>query len=177
MKTAAFRKACVWLRILTLLAGPLSSAETNTTPPVLKVEVKAPVSWNLLPTDRFPECFAASLSDALTRQGLSLPVTELRSIENPAKVPYLLRVEITEWRIADAGDIACTFSARLKTPAGERRLGEYSATRWAPGVLSASSKRAYYPRELDGLQTLTRDLEKSGLLPRSAPPEFVSGSQ
>jgi hypothetical protein len=178
MKTAALRKACVWLRMLSFLAGPLASAENPTTPPAVKIEVTVPASWKLLRSDQFPELFAASLSDALSRQGLSVPAAALRSVEEPTKVPYLLKIAVTEWRMAEAGDIACTFTASLQTPDGERRLGEYAGTRWAPGVLySNSTSRAYYPTQLDGVRTLARDLERSELLSKSQPSPFAGVSQ
>jgi hypothetical protein len=138
------------------------------------VEVKVPTSWNLLPSDRFPELFAASLGDALSREGLTVPITALRSVEDPTKATYVLKVEITDWKMANAGDIACTFTASLKTPVDERRLGEYSRMRWAPGVIYSNSNHAYYPTQLDGLRALARDLDRSELLHEPPTLHFAS---
>lgn len=165
MKTTAARTIrCFFLGIL-LVAAPALSAESAAN--TLKVQVRTPPSWNL-PGERFPEFFAASLSDVLNRQGLSLPVAELRSVEDPQKAPLLLKIEVTEWRMTDAGDISCTFTASLKTPQGERRLGQYADTRWVPGVLLGNSSRAYYPMQLEGVQALCRDLAKAELFSPSA---------
>jgi hypothetical protein len=111
--------------------------------------------------DRFPEFFAASLSDAVNRQGLSFSLSELRSVEDPEKVPYLLKVTVTDWKATEGGDIACAFSATLKTPEGEKELGHYADTRWMPGVLIGNSNRAYYSMQSKGVKALARELAKA----------------
>lgn len=165
MNIPAFSKVCLLVCGLGLLLAPASAASASSEArPTLKVQVNIPPSWNLVPGEPLPAFIAASLSDALARQGLSLPVAELRSAEDAAKVPYLLKVDVTDWRRTLDGDLMCTLNATLRTPQGERQIGVYSDTCWAPGVIYAHSKSAYYPTRLEPIRALVRDLENSELL-------------
>jgi hypothetical protein len=84
------------------------------------------------------------------------------------KSPIFLKIDVTDCRRTIDGDLACTLNATLRTPQGERRLGVYSDTVWAPGVIYAHSKSAYYPMRLEPIRALVRDLENSELLPNVA---------
>lgn len=169
MNIPTISKVCLLVCSLGLCLGPAFAApEKSGAPVTLKVQVNMPSSLNLLPGEPLPNFVAASISDALARQGLSLPVTELRSVEDLAKVPYLLKIDITDWQRTLDGDFTCTLNATLRTPQGERRIGVYSDTCWAPGVIYAHSKSAYFPTRLDPIRALVRDLENSELLANTA---------
>jgi hypothetical protein len=49
-------------------------------------------------------------------------------VDNPDNAPYLLTINLMEWRFDRIGNITCTFTAGLKTPRGTRHLGVYSDT-------------------------------------------------
>jgi hypothetical protein len=138
MNTFAVRKA--WRLMCGLfLAAPLLAQD------VVRLQVVTPPAWRLLPEQRFADLFAGSLRDALANHGYVQPLAVLGAVEDPAKVPHLLTVTITDWRIADSGNITCSFTASLRTPAGEHPLGTFADTVWAPGVVYPGSGHAYYP--------------------------------
>ncbi len=169
MNTPAFSKVCLLVCGLGLYFAPASAASGNPgARATLKVQVNMPPALNLLPGEPLSNFIAASISDALARQGLSFPVAELRSVEAATKVPYLLKIEVTDWRTTIGGDFMCTLNATLRTPQGERPIGVYSDTCWAPGVIYAHSKSAYFPTRLEPIRALVRDLENSELLPNAA---------
>ena len=169
MNIPALSKVCLLVCSLGLFIAPSIAASANPDAPVtLKVQVNMPPSWNLIPGEPLPNFIAASISDALARQGFSLPVAELRSVEDAKKVPYLLKIDVADWGRAIDGDLTCTLDATLRTPQGERWIGAYPDTCWAPGVIYAHSKSAYYPTRLEPIRALVRDLENSDLLSNAA---------
>jgi hypothetical protein len=171
MNTSAVRKA--WMMICgLLLAGPLFAQD------VVRLQVVTPSAWRMLPEQRFADLFAGSLRDALAAHGYLQPLTVLSAVEDPAKVPHLLTITITDWRITDHANITCSFSASLKTPAGERALGTFTDTVWAPGVVYPNSGHAYYPLSGPAIRELGERLATSGLssnqfASRVAPPAHV----
>lgn len=168
MNSASILKLCLLLCVLGIVAAPAkgSSAKPSERPKV-KLQVSMPQSWNLAPGELLPDLIAESISDALRREGFTLPIVALRSVEDATKVPYLLKVDVTEWGRTIDGDLRCTFTAILRTPAGERRIGAYANTIWAPGVLYAHSTSAYFPTRTEPIRALARDLENSELLFKS----------
>lgn len=166
MKTAILFRTLGLIFSFGLLGSPGLSLESNP-PPVLKLHVHTPYNWKSSYDHRFPDLFATSLRSALSAHGVSLPMEELRPMEDPAKLPHLLRVDVTDWRITSDGDLSCTFTATLRTPQGERQIGVYKDTLWQPGVIYSASNRPYYPINLDAVQALGRDLARSELLSAS----------
>jgi hypothetical protein len=168
MNTSLF-KLCLFLCGLGVITAPAAPAAGKPDEPItIKLQVNMPQTWNLAPGEPLPDFIAGSISEALRRAGFTLPVEALRSAEDATKVPYLLKVEVTEWGRTIDGDFNCTFAATLRTPAGERRIGVYSNTTWAPGVIYAHSKSAYFPTRTEPIRALARDLESSELLSGSA---------
>lgn len=163
MKTAILLRACALIFAFGLFAAPGFAVEAGQ-PSVLKIYVHTPLGWKSSYDHRFPELFASSLRSALSTHGVSLPMAELLPMEDPAKLPLLLKVDITDWRITSDGDLSCTFTATLQTPQGERQIGVYKDTLWQPGAISTPLNRPYYPINLTPIQTLGRDLVRSGLL-------------
>jgi hypothetical protein len=115
-----------------------SASETGTPAPApvpLKVLVNVPPSWDLFLDDRIGEAFAEQMRAIFEQEGFRGPVEAMRFVEEPARVPYLLTVNLHEWRIHHAGRITCTFGATLQTPQGTQDLGLYTNTtmRWLNG--------------------------------------------
>jgi hypothetical protein len=164
MKNSILRKACAWIGGL-FLAAPILFAQDNAS---LRLQVVTPPAWRVLPEQRFTDLFGGSLRQALSDQGYHLPVAELGSMENAANVPYLLKVTVTDWRVTDFGNITCSFSASLKTPTGERPLGDYANTVWSPGVIYPNGGHAYYPLSGTAIRDLGSKLAASGL-PKGGP--------
>lgn len=176
MNIPVFSRACLLVCGLWLFAASISSASIDADEPVLKVQVNLPASWNPAPGDPLPDFIAGSISDAIMRQIFTWPVAAVRSSEDVQRAAYLLKIDVTEWRRTSDGDFSCTFAATLRTPHEERRIGIYSNTTWAPGVLYADSTSAYYPTPLDPIHALVRDLENSGLLRDTSQAKSRSGS-
>ncbi len=135
----------------------------------LKVQVIAPPTWNLLIDDKVSEALVARVREVFSRAGFALPVDELRPMESPSKVPYLLTLNLTEWRINRVGNIDCTFTANLKTPRGTRELGIYSNTtmQWLGGRGRFGLSQGFVAAAEGALRDLSTDLAKTDLLPRS----------
>ena len=169
MNTGVFSRVCLLLCGLGLLAAPASAVSPGSDVlPTLKVQVKFAPSWNLAAEDPLPGFIADSICDALARRGLTWRLATVRSVEDPNKVPYLLKIDVTDWRRRTDGDYDCTFAATLRTPQGERQIGVYANTTWAPGVIYAHSKSAYFPLWSDPIGALCRDLEKTKLFSDTA---------
>lgn len=153
------------------MSSPLARAANPSAPKTdaLKVQVIVPPTWNLLSDDKVGEALADRVRDVLYRAGFTLPVSELRLVEDPSKVPYLLTINLTEWRINRIGGIDCSFTASLKTPRGSRELGLYpnATTQWldAPGRFGLSRK--FVEAAEGALRTLCTDLANSELLPNA----------
>lgn len=106
-----------------------------TAPTPLKVLVNVPPSWDLFLDDRIGDAFTEQVRSILEEQGFHGPIEAMRFVEEPAKVPYLITVNLHEWRINRTGQVACTFGATLQTPRGTHDLGLYTNTtmRWLNG--------------------------------------------
>lgn len=153
---------------LALLVAPLLRAvpELSSTP-ALKVEINTPPSWNLLIDDRVSEWFVDGVRAELERQGFNGRVEEMRFPEDPGRVPFLLTLNLAEWRINRAGFIDCTLTATLHTPDGERRLGIYhhSLPRWMGGFGRWGLQRAFADAADEVITDLVRDLARTEQLP------------
>jgi len=132
----------------------------------LKVHVNVPPTWSLLVDDRISEMFVDAVRELLARRGFTSPVEEVRFVEDPAKTPYLLTINLMEWRMQRTGAIDCTLAASLQTPRGTKQLGVYHHTsfHWL------GSGRFGLAREFDeaasgALNDLCNDLARSELLP------------
>lgn len=135
----------------------------------LKVQVIVPPTWNLLIDDKVSEALVERMRDVFYRAGFTRPLEEVRSFEIPSKVPYLLTINLTEWRINRVGNIDCTFTANLKTPRGTRELGQYTNTtmQWLDGRGRFGLSRAFVDAAEGALRDLYTDLAKTDLLPGS----------
>lgn len=141
----------------------------------LKVLVNVPPTWDLFLDDRIGDAFTEQVRAILEDEGFRGPIEGLRFVEEPARVPYLLTVNLHDWRISRSGQVACTFAATLQTPHGTRDLGLYTHTtmrclhgpgRWG---LSASFEEAAVGAIRNLCDTLTRSELVPGLRPDPRP--------
>lgn len=142
MTSTAFHRIGLVALLFTLLALD-GAASVPGHPSGIKVQVVASPTAKHAVDGRLSALFATSVCDILVRQGLA--VEELRSDDEPAREPVLLRVELTEWRVTKEGDFSCTFDAVLRTPQGEQRIGTFADTRWWPGVISPVANHPFLP--------------------------------
>jgi hypothetical protein len=157
----------VRLALLALLAVTPVHAETLIKDPLaLKVQVNVPASWNILLDDRIAEDFVDGVGQVLRRRGFSRPVEALSLVEAPEKTPYLLTLNLVEWRMNRTGSIDCTLHAQLQTPRGTRNLGVYHASSFhSPGTGRWSLARDFDEAASEVLNQLGGDIAKSELLP------------
>ena len=168
MNSSALRHVCLFgvaalFMSLSVRAATPSAPEADT----LKVQVIVPPTWNLLIDDKVSEALVDRVRDVFYQAGFTQPVDELRRVEDPSKVPYLLTIHLTEWRINRIGLIDCTFTANLKTPRGTRDLGLYTNTsmQWLDGPGRFGLSRAFVETAEGALRTLYTHLANCDLLP------------
>lgn len=163
-RSILFRSA--WSCGLLLLLSACTTIEQPEVPGTLKVQVNVPPSWNVLLDDRVSEAFVDRVRDVFARDGFDRPVTEVRYVEDPAKLPYLLTINLTEWRINRLGMIDCTFTASLQTPNGTRQLGVYTNTtmRWFGGPGRWGLSRTFDEAAEGAIHDLCRDIAKTEML-------------
>lgn len=166
MKTHSFRNLAR-VAIFALLAATPTHAETVIKDPLaLKVQVNVPPTWNVLVDDRIAEDFVDGVGQILRRRGFTRPVEALSLVEAPGRAPYLLTIDLVEWRINRTGLIDCTLHADLQTPWGTRNLGLYHASSLRlPGGGRWTLARDFDEAASDVLNQLCNDLAKSELIP------------
>lgn len=166
-----------------LLCGALLSLSACATthqpevPGTLKVTVNVPPTWNMLIDDRVSEAFTDRVRDVFYRAGFDRPVEELRYVEDPSKVPYLLTINLLDWRINRIGNIDCTFGATLQTPRGTRDLGLYTNTtmRWFGGIGRWGLARSFEEAAEGAIRSLCDAVVKTEMLPGFEKHELYSG--
>lgn len=138
-------------------------------PSALRVHVNVPPSWNMLIEDRVSMAFADVVRDVFHRQGFDRPVEEARfaSLDELDRIPYLLTINLNEWRMTRIGNIECRFTASLQTPRGTRNLGVYTNTtmRWLGGIGRFGLARSFEEAADGAITDMCRDIAKSELLP------------
>lgn len=166
MKTFV-RHPWIWLCGVLLAFPACATLPQPEVPGTLKVTVNVPPSWNLLVDDRVAEAFTDRVREVFHRAGFDRPVEEVRYVEDPAKVPLLLTINLHTWRINRLGNIDCTFSASLKTPRGTRDLGLYAntTTRWFGGIGRWGWARSFEEAAEGAIHNLCDAVAKSELLP------------
>lgn len=122
---------------------------------------------NFLVEDRVAEAFVDRVREVFKRNGFDRPVDDVRFVEDPAKMPYLLTINLTEWRINPIGNIDCTFNTNLQTPRGSRHLGLETNTlpRWYGGFGRFGLGRTFVDAAEGAIDHLARDISRTELLP------------
>lgn len=94
----------------------------------LQVHVDVPPSWNTFLEDDVAEAFADRLHETFRREGYLGRVGYLHRLDDPQPNIPILEIRLTEWRIDRIGQALCTFTAKLRTPRGEKDLGRVTDT-------------------------------------------------
>jgi hypothetical protein len=158
----------VWLAGLLLLLLPgCATMNTPDVPGTLNVHVNVPPQWNMFWNDRVTMAFVDVTRDVFHRNGFDRPVEEVWYYEDIERAPNLLTVNLHEWRIDRVGQVECTFTADLRTPAGTKRLGVYTHTEmWGyhgPGRFGLAQS---FENAAEGaLRELCEDVARSEMLP------------
>ena len=157
--------ACAWLG-LAFLSG-CATTQTPDVPGTLAVHVNVPPHWNVFLEDRITEAFTDQVREVFYREGFDKPVKEVRYFEDVDRAPYLLTINLNEWRINRVGMIDCTFTAELKTPAATKPLGVYTHTtmRWFGGPGRFGVARSFEEAADGAIRDLYNDVAKTELLP------------
>ncbi len=166
-------KSSNWIRnfwragVLFCLAASASfAASADPQRPKLDVYVNVPPTWNLLVDDRISEMFVDAVRELLVRRGYAGDVEEVRFVDDPAKVPHLLTINLMEWRMQRTGAINCTLTASLQTPRGTKHLGIYhdTAFHWM-GSGRWGLARSFDEAASGALNRMCDDIVRSELLP------------
>jgi hypothetical protein len=146
-------------------------------PGTLKVQVIVPASWNILMEDRIADNFVDHVRETFYRAGFDRPIEKLSYVEDPAKTPNLLTINLTEWRMNRVGNIDCTFHADLQTPRGTRDFGLFSnmTMRWFSGPGRFGLSQAFTDAADGALRDLCDAVMKSEMLSDFRKPEMISG--
>ncbi len=104
------------------------SVEKTPRPIRLQVQVSLPFNMNILRNDDIAEAFAHRVVTALHEQGFKGRIKFVEPGETPDDSLPALDIAIFEWRVNRTGSTDCTFSASLKSPRGEKKLGMFSGT-------------------------------------------------
>jgi len=121
----------------------------------------------MLLDDRISEAFVDRVREVFYRAGFDRPVEEIRLVEDAEKMPYLLTINLTDWRINRIGNIDCTFTANLRTPVGTKDLGVYTNTtmRWLSGPGRWGLAQSFEDAAEGAIRELCDAVMKSELLP------------
>lgn len=160
------RHSWIWLSSLLLLASGCATTRVEV-PGTMKVQVNVPPSWGLLIDDHVADAFVDRMREVFHHEGFRRPIESVRYVEDPARVPYLVTINLTDWRITRTGNVDCTFTATLRTPTTERRLGVYTNTtmRWLSGPGRFGLAQAFEDAAEGAIRDLCRDIAATELLP------------
>jgi hypothetical protein len=113
-----------------------AAAQLMHAPRVLKVQVIAPPTLNLLNDNRLNEAFVARVRETFNRCGFPVPIEATRPVEDASKIPHLLTIKVAAWKMDHSGNFDCTFTANLKAPQRSLDLGVFSNTtiHWRGGI-------------------------------------------
>jgi hypothetical protein len=165
------------LRFTVLSAALLAVAGCATTrqpmsPDTVSVLVNLPPSASLVYSDWITDAFTDSVRSVFHQAGFQRPIENIRYVDQPDEAPYLLTINLMEWRFTRLGDIDCTFTAQLSTPRGTRDLGVYSGTSLRlsrnPGPWGLAD--AFDEAAQGAIVDLFRAVVKSELLPARTTP-------
>lgn len=142
-------------------------------PGTLHVHVNLPPTTDVWREDRVKMAFTDIAREVFHRNGLDRPVEEARfvSADELEGLPYLLTIDLHQWRITPIGNIECTFTASLQTPAGTRHLGVYSDTELRGfgsgfGFGRWGIARSFENAAEGALEHLIRDVARTEMLPQ-----------
>jgi hypothetical protein len=135
-------------------------------PGTLAVHVNVPPHWNVFLEDRIAEAVTDQVREVFHEAGFDRPVTKVDYFADADRAPYLLTIQLNEWRINRGGMVECTFSADLKTPQATKHLGLYTHTtmRWIGGPGRFGLARSFEEAADGAIRDLSRDIARTELL-------------
>lgn len=144
-------------------SAPLSAVVSV---PSLQVMVNPPIALRPWVADDVAEAFGSQIVESLRRQGYAGIVTLLDRTDPFAKDALRLDIELIEWRRDRVGNLECTFTAALTTPAGRKSLGLFTGTALTMGRARSWFDLAnqYEDAAHDAADGLLRRIRESGLL-------------
>lgn len=155
--------ACLGLAVLPGCA----TTRTADVPGTLAVQVNVPPRGNLLLEDRVRDAFTDQVREVFVGAGFDRPVRDVRFVDDESPEPYLLTINLLEWRLNRAGFVECTFTAELRTPQTTRALGLHTNTtvRWFGGPGRFGLARSFEEASEGAIRDLARKVAESELLP------------
>eukprot|EP01012_Entosiphon_sulcatum_P068625 TRINITY_DN98915_c0_g1_i1.p2 TRINITY_DN98915_c0_g1~~TRINITY_DN98915_c0_g1_i1.p2 ORF type:complete len:131 (-),score=31.12 TRINITY_DN98915_c0_g1_i1:286-678(-) len=128
---------------------------------------------NILRNDDIAEAFAHRVVTALHEQGFKGRIKFVEPGESPNNALPVLDISIFEWRVNRTGSTDCTFSASLKSPRGEKKLGLFSGTSMMTWLRRDWFARAdsFEEAASDALNNLKTRLDATGLIEPPAEPK------
>lgn len=140
-------------------------------PGTLHVHMNLPPTADIWAEDRVKLAFTDLTREVFQRYGFDRSVEEslFASTDELDHVPYLLTIDLHRWRVDRIGNIECTFTASVRTPAGTRHLGVYSDTElrgfgMSPGIGRWGIARAFEDAAEGAIENLVHDVARTELL-------------
>jgi hypothetical protein len=145
----------------------------------VSVQVNLPPTASLVYSDWIADAFTDTVRSVFHQAGFQRPIENIRYVDQPDATPYLLTINLMEWRFNPVGNIDCTFTAELSTPRGTRNLGVYSGTSLrisrSPGPWGLAD--AFDEAAQGAIVDLLRAVVKSELLPARGTVQPTLGAQ
>lgn len=163
-------RRAVWLALATLFISSAAGGEEplahRKAPAVLSVQISVPTAWLLLGDEQMSDTLSERVRQMLRQSGCDFPIKMLGLADNPADAPYLLTIELSEWRLDALGYAHSSFTARLKTPKETRDFGVYSSAtmKWAFDMPPFRLSSAFEYAAEDAVKQLGADIGRTGLL-------------
>ena len=135
--------------------------------PKLQVTVSAPdLAWRPFFQENVERYLTTHVRRQFHRDGYKGPVVYLGSSCKPDPALPRLSITLIEWRLDPVGDVDCTFSATLHTPAHEKSLGIFTSSRftWVPGFDRWEMADAFEEAADGAIGHLSHEVARTGLL-------------
>jgi hypothetical protein len=145
-------------------SGQAADAKKAAKPADLQVQVNVPPTWRPFLDDDVAEAFTYRLIDVFRSRGYQGEIVQVTTADPGRNDLPTIEVFLTEWRIDRTGNAQCTFTAALKTPAGEKELGLKTgmAIFWPDGPRWGLGRRVDTANALeDAAREALRDLYKA----------------
>ena len=160
-----FPAILVALASLLLTSSPAAEKKADAKKADLQVLVDVPPTWRPFLDDDIADALTARLVEAFRKEGYPGNIVQIRDLSFGDKNVPTLRLYLSEWRIDRIGNAQCTFTASLKTPAGDTDLGLNSGTAmfWPSSIGHWGLNRAFEKADAleDAARNALRDLYKA----------------
>ena len=169
--TAGIHRRWVCLALAALFLSPAAlglapAARPGLGTEVLNIQINVPPTWLVLGDENMSGVLQQQVRQSLMQVGCNCRVNFLGMADDPADLPYLLTIELREWRIDALGYAHCSLAAKLKTPQKTSDLGIYSSStmKWSLDVPPFRLSSAFEHAAEESIERLGADLARSGLL-------------